>query len=343
MSFLSVITLLAALLNQHITPLPPPEPRELPRFMPQEVKAIYITSQTAKRTDRMVELRQLIKDTELNAVVINTKEPFGARMDEDLGKLVAELHDEGVWVIARHVAFQDDDLATRQPEYSLKRINGTNWKDRGGHGWVDPANPDVWQYNLSLAQEALRLGFDEINLDYIRFPTDGDLQNIIYPTWDKIKPREEVLRDFLRWFRQNLRTYFPHVIVSIDVYGEVFLRDFAGNTGQRISILAPEVDVIAPMVYPSHYRTGNFGYTNPAAEPYGVVRGTLEKGRTLLTDTPSIIIRPWLQDFHLGAKYTPAMVRAQIQATQDAEYFNGWMLWNSKNIYSVQALEKIKP
>lgn len=340
MSFLSVITLLAALLNQHIAPLPPLELSELPRFMPTEVKAIYITSQTAKRTGHMAELRQIIKDTELNAVVINTKEPFGARMDDDLGKLVAELHDEGVWVIARHVAFQDDDLATRQPKFSLKRANGANWKDRGGHGWVDPASQEVWQYNLDLAQQALRLGFDEINLDYIRFPTDGDLQNIIYPAWDKAKPKEEVLRDFLHWFKQGLLSVNPQAKLSIDVYGETFLRDFAGTTGQRILLLAPEVDVVAPMVYPSHYRSGNFGFSNPASEPYGVVKGTLLKGNPLFINAPDTIVRPWLQDFNLGATYTPAMVRAQMQATEEAGHKNGWMLWNPKNIYSESALLK---
>lgn len=306
--------------------------------MPQEVKAIYITSQTAKRTERMAELKQLIKTTELNAAVINTKEPFGARLDDDLGKLVSDLHKDGVWVIARHVVFQDDDLAERHPEFSLKRTSGVNWKDKGGHGWVDPANQDVWQYNLDLAQQALRLGFDEINLDYIRFPTDGDLKNIIYPSWDKVKPKEEVLRDFLRWFKHGLVAVNPQAKLSIDVYGETFLRDFAGTTGQRILSLAPEVDVVAPMVYPSHYRSGNFGFANPAAEPYGIVHGTLLKGQPLFINAPNTLVRPWLQDFNLGAVYTPAMVREQMQATEDAGYKNGWMLWNPKNVYSESAL-----
>ncbi|HCX39273.1 MAG TPA: sugar fermentation stimulation protein, partial [Candidatus Veblenbacteria bacterium] len=123
-------------------------------------------------------------------------------------------------------------------------------------------------------------------------------------------------------------------------YGETFLRDFAGSTGQRMTTLAPEVDVVSPMVYPSHYRSGNFGYTNPATQPYGVVYGTLEKGQLLFANAPNTIVRPWLQDFHLGAQYTPAMVRAQITATTDAGNHNGWMLWNPKNIYSESALLK---
>jgi hypothetical protein len=338
MSLLTLLTVLANLMAATITPLPPLQQADLPRVMPHEIKAIYVTSQTAKLEGRMRELRQLIRDSELNAVVINTKEPFGPRMDDGLKTLVDELHKEGTWVIARHVMFQDDDLAQRQPELSLQRTNGARWQDRGGHGWVDPASQEVWQYNLDLAKQALALGFDEINLDYIRFPTDGDLQNIIYPAWDKQKPKEEVLREFLSWFKQGLRAVEPYAILSIDVYGETFLRDFAGTTGQRMSVLAPEVDVVAPMVYPSHYRSGNFGFVNPAAEPYGVVRGTLEKGKPLFAKSPHTIVRPWLQDFHLGAQYTPQMVRAQITATIDAGHTNGWMLWNPRNIYSDSAL-----
>jgi len=334
----TIITVLAALVTKFINPLPPLQTADLPRFMPTQVKAIYVTSQTAKLADRMRELKQLIRNSELNAVVINTKEPFGPRMDDDLKTLVAELHQEGVWVIARHVLFQDDDLAEKKPQFSLRRTNGARWQDRGGHGWVDPASREVWQYNLALAQKALLLGFDEINLDYIRFPTDGDIANIIYPAWDKQKPKAEVLREFLSWFRQGLRAIKPYAVLSIDVYGETFLRDFAGTTGQRISVLAPEVDVVAPMVYPSHYRSGNFGFINPATEPYRVVRDTLEKGKPLFINAPHTIVRPWLQDFNLGARYTPQMVRTQITATTDAGYLNGWMLWNPKNIYSTTAL-----
>ncbi|KKT22405.1 MAG: hypothetical protein UW06_C0011G0011 [Parcubacteria group bacterium GW2011_GWE1_43_8] len=340
MAWLALITLLTNLTTRFVQPLPPLAAADIPRVMPDEVKAIYITSQTAKLAKRMAELRQLIYDTELNAVVINTKEPFGPRIYPELKVLVDELHKEGLWVIARHVVFQDDELAERQPELSLKRASTANWQDRGGHGWVDPANREVWEYNLDIAQKTLELGFDEINLDYIRFPTDGDLNNIIYPSWDKTTPREEVLRDFLHWFKQGLRTKSPYVVISIDVYGETFLRDFAGSTGQRMTTLAPEVDVVSPMVYPSHYRSGNFGYTNPATQPYGVVYGTLEKGQLLFANAPNTIVRPWLQDFHLGAQYTPAMVRAQITATTDAGNHNGWMLWNPKNIYSESALLK---
>ena len=337
MSGLALLTLLASLTARYIAPLPP-LPEVHIRHMPNEVKAIYVTSSTAHLAKRMDELRQLVADTELNAVVINTKEPFGPKMDEALGELVRELHKDGVWVIARHVLFQDDDLAQKRPELALKRANGSLWRDRGGRGWVDPADKEVWEYNLSLMRQAMDMGFDEMNLDYVRFPTDGDVRNIVYPSWDGAHTREEVLRDFLKWLNPRLKAGYPGSVLSIDVYGETFLRDTGGSTGQRMSLLAPEVDVVAPMVYPSHYRSGNFGLKNPAADPYRVVYGTLDKGKPLFEGTPRTIVRPWLQDFHLGATYTPQMVRAQMQATEDAGHTNGWMLWNPKNVYSETAL-----
>lgn len=309
------------------------------RAAPPEIKAIYVTSSTVRLQERMTELRQLVNETELNAIVINTKEPFGPKLFPSLKPLVAELHRDKVWVIARHVLFQDDDLAKQQPELALKRSNGSLWRDSGGRAWVDPANRKVWEYNLKLARQALELGFDEINLDYIRFPTDGDVKNILYPTWDDTTPKDQVLAGFLSWFGPRLKTGYPGVLLSADVFGQTFLTDNDVGMGQRITVLAPHLDVLAPMVYPSHYRSGNFGLNQPAQAPYAVVKGTLDQGKLLLNSSPATIVRPWLQDFNLGATYTPEMVRAQIKATEAAGFTSGWMLWNPKNVYSEAALQ----
>ena len=340
MSALTLFTLLANLISHLAVSLPPMAATEAPKRAPVAVKALYVTSATAQLPERLAELIQIISKTELNAMVINTKEPFGPQLDEPLSDLVAALHQAGAWVIARQVVFQDDDLPQRRPELALKRANGSLWLDRGGRAWVDPANEEVWQYNLELARQALALGFDEINLDYIRFPTDGDVKKIVYPSWDGITLKEEVLKGFLHWFKQGLKASSPYAVLSVDVFGETFLQDTGGNTGQRLSVLAPEVDVVAPMLYPSHYRRGNFGLINPATDPYRVVYGTLKKGVGLLINSPATVIRPWLQDFNLGATYMPQMVRAQITATEDAGYHSGFMLWNPKNIYSESALLK---
>ena len=335
---LKALVILGLLSQNWLPPLSAAVKPAAERQMPQEVKAVYVTSNMV-RHPQFQYIRQLLRDTELNAVVINTKEPWGPRLDDKLARIVKELHDDGVWVIARHVTFQDDGLATNKPELALKRADGSLWRDNGGRTWVDPASKEVWEYNLVIAKLTLDYGFDEINLDYIRFPTDGNTQAIRYPAWDKTTPREDVITDFASWFRRQLKSAKPNVVVSVDVFGYTFVEDWDLDMGQRVKKLATAVDVLSPMIYPSHYYGKNFGFTNPAEHPYEVVKLTLEKGKKLFTDTPQTIIRPWLQDFNMGAIYNAAMVGAEIKAIKDAGYQSGWMLWNPRNIYTSGALE----
>lgn len=319
-------------------PALPPLPEAAPvRTMPREVKAVYATAYSV-RGKRLAELRELIRNTELNAIVVNTKEPSGPKLDEGLRETVKQLHDEGVWVIARHVVFQDDELAARDPRVALKRANGNLWRDGGGRTWVDPASKDVWQYNLDIAKRTLELGFDEINLDYIRFPTDGDTKAIRYPVWDGKKLKEDVIPEFAGWFRHELKTRYPNSIVSADVFGYTYVEDWDLGMGQRIKKLAPQLDVLAPMIYPSHYYGKNFGFANPAEHPYEVSYQTLMRAKPLLAGGPRTLTRPWFQDFDMGAEYTPELVRAQFKALKDAGYEAGWMLWNPSNIYTKGAL-----
>jgi hypothetical protein len=335
---LKVLALFSLLSQTLLPPLSAAAPTEAARVMPQEVKAVYVTSNMV-RHPQFSHIKKLLRETELNAVVINTKEPWGPRLDKKLAQTIKELHDDGLWVIARQVTFQDDQLATTQPELALKKPNGQLWRDNGGRTWVDPASQKVWQHNLAIAKLTLDYGFDEINLDYVRFPTDGNTKAIVYPAWDKIRPREDVITDFASWFRRQLKAYKPQVIVSADVFAYTFVEDWDLDMGQRVKKLASAVDVLAPMVYPSHYYGKNFGFTNPAEHPYEVVKLTLDKGRKLLTDNPQIIVRPWLQDFNMGAIYDAAKIKAQIKGVKDAGYNAGWMLWDPRNIYTSSALE----
>jgi len=309
-----------------------------PRHMPQEVRAIYATANTAELIGRMAELTKLIQDTELNAIVINTKEPSGLRLNPALKKIVSDLHSKNIWVIARQVVFQDDDLVKRRPDLALKNSGENMWRDRGGRAWLDPASPEVWEYNVKIARDTLKFGFDEINLDYIRFPTDGNTKNIKYPFWNNQTPKDETIKNFLHYFKREIKTTNPSTIISGDLFGQVFLKDSDMGMGQRVKLLALELDVLAPMAYPSHYASGNFGFTKPAEHPYEVMKQTLVAGLKLLPPNTSTQIRPWLQDFDLGADYTPPMVRDQIKAVKEAGPNNGWMLWNAKNIYTETAL-----
>jgi len=254
-----------------------------------------------------------------------------------LGELILKLQQKNIWTIARIVVFQDDDWPLRDSAVVLKSAGGGLWRDGGGRLWLDPAAREVWQYNAEVSKQALALGFDEINLDYIRFPSDGVVSNIKYPVWDRQQSKEQIIAEFAHWIVNDIKKFKPHAIVSADLFAFSFVQDWDLDIGQRLSLLAQDFDVLAPMVYPSHYSSGNFGFTNPAEHPKEVVKETLNKGKEILGDS-QVIIRPWLQDFNMGAQYTAPMVRAQIQAIQESGYNSGWMLWNPANKYTTQVL-----
>lgn len=311
-------------------------PAEPIRRPPAEVKAVYVTASTAQ-SKRMGYIIDLINTTELNAVVINVKEPSGEKFWPGLGDLVVNLKEQGIWTIARLVVFQSNDLPQAQPRLALKYPSGQLWRDRAGGYWLDPAAKEVWEYNADLAIRTLDIGFDEINLDYIRFPSDGDVNKIIYPTWDKKIPREEIIVNFAHYIMTAIKNHRPHAVVSADLFAFTFVQDWDLDIGQRARLLAQEFDVLAPMIYPSHYRSGNFGLVNPAEYPYKVSKATLDLGREILGPAPALI-RPWFQDFNLGAKYTANLVQQQFEALNDAGYHSGWMQWNPSNIYTRGAL-----
>jgi len=337
MSPVAIFMLLIGIGQSLVNPSPATE-AEFIRRPPLEVKAVYVTSSTT-RGSRMEQIIDLVNSTEVNAVVINVKEPSGEKFWPGLSDLITSLKNQGIWTIARVVVFQSNDLPPREPRLALKYSGGSLWRDRAGGYWLDPAAKEVWEYNANLAKRTLDLGFDEINLDYIRFPTDGDVDSIIYPAWDKKTSKERVITDFAHYIVTAIKNYRPHAVVSADIYAFTLVQDWDLDMGQRARLLAQEFDVLSPMIYPSHYRSGNFGLTNPAEYPSKVAKATLDLGRAILGDAPALV-RPWFQDFNLGANYTPALVRQQIEALADAGYRNGWMLWNPSNVYTSEALNK---
>lgn len=203
---------------------------------------------------------------------------------------------------------------------------------------MDPSAPAVWQYNLTVARQTLDLGFDELNLDYIRFPTDGDVKNARFPTWKPTTSKADTIAGFAGWLRRELRASHPGMVLSADVFAYSFITGDDLGMGQDLKVLAPQLDVVAPMVYPSHYAPGNFGFPNPAAHPYDVVYQTLERGKPWLVSAPHTVVRPWLQDFNLGAFYTADLIRAEFKGVADAGFTSGWMLWNPHNVYTAGAL-----
>ncbi len=332
---LSILSFLAVICS-FLFPLDEPLVEPVINRPPAEVKAIYVTAYTAQ-SSRMQEIINLIDQTELNAVVINFKEPTGIKNWPGLDKLILQLQEKNIWTIARIVVFQDDDLPKREAKFVLRNPGSSFWYDSSGSLWLDAAAQEIWQYNSDIAKQALALGFNEINLDYIRFPSDGQVSAIKYPVWDKSKTKEEVIAEFAQWIVSDIKKAQPHAIISGDIFAFTFVQDWDLDIGQRAKLLAQYFDVLSPMIYPSHYHSGNFGFSNPAQYPKEVVKETLVRGKEILKNSQAII-RPWLQDFNMGAQYTPQMVRAEIQAIQESGYNSGWMLWNPANKYSNEAL-----
>lgn len=338
--------------------LPEPEPvlpsdnRPLKKE-PVKVKGIYMTGVIFNYPKYFHNLVNLVEETELNALVIDVKDdngylsiPLDLQMAQEIKvrvhkgmngaenlKLLAE---KNIYPIARIVVFKDPSLAEGKPELALRKKSGDIWRDRKGLAWVDPHNKDVWQYAVDVAKEAAKMGFREIQFDYVRFPTDGDVKNAVYPFADG-KSKEDTILEFLAFAREELEPY--NVFLAADVFGLTTLTLDDMGMGQKYEKIVTQVDYICPMVYPSHYGAGNYGFSNPNAYPYEVVKQALldaqKKSAAVGVQT---VIRPWLQDFTLGTpKYGSAQVRAQIKATYDSG-LEEWILWNAGNSYTKGAL-----
>ena len=295
----------------------------------------------------------LIANTELNSLVIDVKDDMGRVAFKsttplalavgaqkiitirDMNSLLAELHAKGIYTIARIVVFKDDPLATLHPELALKTPDGNVWKDREGLAWCSPYSKTVWQYNIDLAVEAARAGFDEIQFDYVRFP---DSKGLLYTMPNTEENRVQAISGFLAEARKNLVPY--NVFLAADIFGYVSWNTNDTYIGQKLENLFPVLDYMSPMLYPSGFQFGIPGYTNPIQHPREIVYLSLEKAKQR-TRLPGIRFRPWLQAFRDYAfdktPFQGAQIRAQIDAA-DSAGSNGWMLWNPRNSYTSDGL-----
>jgi len=322
-------------------------PIKTPAASPDDIKAIYLTFGSARNSKKIQMVYDFVHKTEVNAVVIDVKADRPTT-DGHLTKLVGELNNQGIYTIARIVVMQDSDLASKRPDLAIKTQSGELWhsgKKEWRRYWVDPAAPYVVNYNVEIAKKAVDVGFKEIQFDYIRFPSDGNMKNISYPYYDSKELKSDVMAKFFTKLSSELKRYKPSVILGIDIFGEAYFNGQEPNVGQRLSDLEKHFDVISPMNYPSHFQCGEFGFKDPSQHPYEVMYGALALGKKRLAN-PKIIIRPWIQDFSIrniygcspsGISYGPQEVRAQIKAAQDAGDF-GFMLWNASSRYTKNAL-----
>jgi hypothetical protein len=325
---------------------------------PEIIKAVYCTSWCAGSPSRVNYIVNLIKETELNAVVIDIKDYSGYVAydikNPDVEKykakeiriprireLIKRLHDEGIYIIARQTVFQDPILAKARPDLAVKTSSGKLWLDNLKLAWLDPSSEEVWDYNIAIAKDALDRGFDEVNFDYIRFPSDGNLRDMVFPFYDDVTPKEEILAGFFAKLREETKDR----IISADLFGLTSVNYDDLGIGQVIESAYLNFDFVCPMMYPSHYAAGFLGYQNPAEFPGEVVEYSVASAarrenilRENQTEAKIGKLRPWLQDFDLGAEYNASMVRSEIDAAE-MNGASGWLLWNAGNWYTKEALK----
>ena len=327
---------------------------------PKPLKAVYMSSWVASSRTIREKIFNMIDRTELNAVVIDIKDytgriafpvvdPYLQKIGSsenrvrDIQNVIDGLHKKNIYIIGRVAVFQDPFFVKSRPDLAVKKLSDKNsvWKDKKGITWLDAGSKEVWDYTVAIAKEAYALGFDELNFDYIRFPSDGNMKDIYFPISNG-KIKKDVMREFFKYMNEKLvNTDSPRtgIKISADVFGMVATNTDDLGIGQYLEDATEYFDYVAPMVYPSHYPNGWNGFKNPATKPYEVVKIAMDKAvaRMKIIGRDPNKIRPWLQDFNMGAKYTKELVRAQMKATYDAG-LDSWMLWDPGNSYTESAL-----
>jgi hypothetical protein len=345
---------------------------------PAPLKGIYMSSCVAATPSFRGTLIKLIDDTELNSVILDIKDFSGAISFEpetpelkdfvsnrcvipDIRGLIKTFHDRGIYVIGRITVFQDPLLAKRRPDIAVQKASdGSVWKDFKGLSFMDPSSKEVWDHHILISNESYNVGFDELNYDYIRFPSDGPMKDIHFPISGS-REKSDVMEDFFEFLYLAMKD--SGAVLSADIFGMTTTNTDDLNIGQVWEKVIPYFDYVAPMVYPSHYPEHFNGWPNPNLVPYEIIKFSLDEAVTrtiasstpiktkgsiaLSTTTPPVYtkevfsvkkIRPWIQDFDYGGNYGPKEVRAQIQATYDAG-LDSWMIWDPANRYTKEALE----
>jgi hypothetical protein len=318
---------------------------------PARMRAIYVNA-WAFGGKRFHELVRLADRTEINTFVVDVKDDtgyltyrsevptaneIGANQQlraRDIRDRLRVMREHGIFAVARIVVAKDPLLASKKPQWSVQHVSGGLWRDRLDFAWVDAFNDSVWIYAAELAAEAVRLGFEEVQYDYVRFPDEPEsrLASALFPGRRAGETKRQGVTRNLRLLRQRTRSL--GVPFTIDVFGLTTSARTDMGIGQYWEDLVTTADVVLPMVYPSHYTRGVYSLKHPNSEPYQVIRRAMQDA--LRRSAPlgeSAEIRPYLQAFTLGQpRYTPALVREQIRAAEELG-LDGWVLWNPRSAY----------
>jgi len=342
---------------------------------PEAVKAIYMSQCVVGTPNFRKKLVDLVDTTELNSIIIDikdfsgtigfpTKNPLLASASmkicgaPDMRQFIETLHSKGIYVIGRITVFQDPYYTKAHPEQAVQsKSTGKPWKDRKGLSFIDVSSKPYWDVVVELSKESYALGFDELNYDYIRYPSDGNMSDTVYVNSNK----PAALEEFFKYLHDKVSPI--GVVTSADIFGMTTVAQNDLGIGQVLERALPYFDYIAPMVYPSHFAKGFNGLPDPNKNVYETIFFSMSEAvkRTIATSSrfawigaepivstsprlytkpsyPKTKLRPWLQDFNYGGTYGPTEVRAQIKATYDAG-LTSWMLWAPSNIYTKAALD----
>lgn len=346
---------------------------------PEPLKAIYMTSCVLGTPSLRDGLVKLIEDTEINAVVIDVKDYSGTLSfkpqnpnllhawevskcgTQDIKEFMQTLYEKNIYRIARVTVFQDPHFTKLHPELAVQSAStGLPWKDRKGLSFLDVGGKSTWDYVMDITKEVYGAGFDEINYDYIRYPSDGNMKDTVFKLSTGTKADQ--LEKFFQYLHAETKKI--GIVTSADLFGMTTTNTDDLNIGQVLERTLPYFDYVAPMVYPSHYPPNFNGWKDPNKVPYDLIYFVMSSAvkRTIATSTPiqtldGIYIasttpklytkisfdkeklRPWLQDFDYGGNYGVLEVKEQIQATNDAG-LTSWMLWAPSNKYTAEALKK---
>ena len=310
-------------------------------------KAVYLTGYSMSSEQKRLDIYRMIEETELNGIVFNVKEDSGevsynsqvsffmetgsVNPYYDIDQVIAEMDERDIYSIARVVLFKDGIIPKARPDLAVQdRNTGYPIYLDGGY-WLDIYNTEMWDHYIDLVLELAAKGVDEVQFDYIRAPSRGNISMALFPANGLEREKSWAITGFLGRVREATKN-IP-VKISADVFGFVFIAENDQGIGQLIEEMAPYLDYLYPMPYPSHYSTGFLGFSDPEAHPYEVVKHTLDRGLQRIGHTQCIII-PWIQAFGLGMTYTEREILLQVKAAEDLDR-KGYLFWNAGNNYSV--------
>ncbi len=333
--------------SKHTTTKTSPKPKS---FLPKEIRGIHVTMMLASLEGKLAEYASLTNEG-LNTIELDVKDENGtvafsspeAPLADQVGaagnyynpaKVAKQLHARGIYLIGRIAVFEDPVLTAHRPDLAIQHSDGSIWVNDRGLGWSNEYNKKVWDYNVSIAKAAAKAGFDEIQFDYVRFPSDGPIESAVWP--GKVnEPESTTIAKFLQYASGQLKPL--GVRVSADVFG--LAASEKQGVGQSPQKMARYVDALSPMAYPSHFNPGTYGLTDPQAAPGMTVGYALDDFNTAIRGSKAELV-PWIQDFTMGRKFTLADIRDEILAVRN-NGARGFLIWNASGEYTPGTLQPV--